>query len=328
MSKYSIILPVQNGGHYVKECINSILSQTFNDFTLHILENCSTDGTDGYISTLADERIVIIPTASPLSMEANWARITDIDKNEFMTIIGHDDLLHPGYLATMNLLIEKHSDASLYQTHFLYIDAEGKPLRPCRRMAEMQTAAEFLDCQMTRTLNSMGTGYMMRSRDYDTIGGISPRYPNLIFADYELWVKLTRMSYKATSSAQAFSYRLHDNISKQTNGEAYKQAFGEYMLFLKGLKDRDSDIAAAIRLHGRSMLLYFCQSLSHRLLKTSPGLRKTSIRSFISECRHYAGLLIPEQSFRPMLKPGVLAAYLLDNKPGLKLFALYKKITG
>src|SRR5687767_11338859 len=262
MHKFSIILPVKNGGSYVKECIESILNQSFRDFNLLILENCSTDGTAEYLQSLDDDRIVFYPASSPLTMESNWARITTIQKNEFITVIGHDDILHRNYLETMNLLIDHHPDASLYQTHFLYIDAAGAPVRPCQPMAEKLTASEFLAHQMTKTMDSMGTGYMMRSKDYDAAGGIPPTYPNLIFADYELWVRLTMRSYLAVSPEQCISYTLHENISKQTNGEAYMHAFGKYMLFLKQLKDKDSDVAAEINRHGKKMLLYFCESLS------------------------------------------------------------------
>jgi len=41
--RFSIILPVRNGGEYVKQCINSILSQTVSDFDFLILDNCSID---------------------------------------------------------------------------------------------------------------------------------------------------------------------------------------------------------------------------------------------------------------------------------------------
>jgi glycosyltransferase involved in cell wall biosynthesis len=95
--KFSIILPVKNGGEYVKECVQSILAQSCPDFNLHILENCSTDGTAEWLQTLRDERIIIIPAEIPLSIEENWARILFIQKNEFMTIIGHDDLLESNY---------------------------------------------------------------------------------------------------------------------------------------------------------------------------------------------------------------------------------------
>ena len=52
MKKFSIILPVRNGGEYVKDCVRSILSQTVDEFDLIVLDNCSTDGTVEWINSL------------------------------------------------------------------------------------------------------------------------------------------------------------------------------------------------------------------------------------------------------------------------------------
>ena len=51
MNRYSIILPVYNGGEYFKECVFSILSQTYACFDLHVLDNHSTDGSSEWIKT-------------------------------------------------------------------------------------------------------------------------------------------------------------------------------------------------------------------------------------------------------------------------------------
>ena len=209
--KFSIILPVKNGGAYIKECVQSILNQTYNDFNLHILENCSNDGTAEWLQTLKDERIIVIPSEKPLRIEENWGRIASIEKNEFMTMIGHDDVLDENYLQTINYLIEKHPDASLYQTHFRFIDGKGNFLKHCRPMDEKQTASEFLHSLFIDSIDTMGTGYMMRSKDYDDIGGI-PAYPDLMFADHSLWIKLASLTYKATSPYERFLYRLHENL--------------------------------------------------------------------------------------------------------------------
>ena len=107
--KYSIILPVRNGGEYVKECVNSILTQSLNSFNLLILDNCSTDGTFEWIISLNDARIKIYPAAKSLSIEENWDRIKSLPKNEFITLIGHDDILDKHYLEVMDRLISKHS---------------------------------------------------------------------------------------------------------------------------------------------------------------------------------------------------------------------------
>ena len=75
MSRFSVILPVRNGGNYIKVCVASILAQTYPEFNLVILENCSTDGTPEWLTTLTDPRISVIPAEKPLSIEDNWARI-------------------------------------------------------------------------------------------------------------------------------------------------------------------------------------------------------------------------------------------------------------
>ena len=104
MNKFSVILPVKNGGDYLKECVNSILSQTYTNFNLLILENCSTDNTLNWLMSLHDDRIKIYPSSESLVIEENWARVLSIPKNEFMTLIGHDDILLPNYLQVVILL--------------------------------------------------------------------------------------------------------------------------------------------------------------------------------------------------------------------------------
>ena len=142
MQKFSFILPVRNGGSYVKECVKSILSQTLTDFNLIVLDNASDDGTAEWLQSLKDERIVIYSSVKSLSIEENWARILTVARNEFMTCIGHDDIVASDYLQIMNALILKHPDASLYLAHFCYIDLKGRKIRSCRPMQEKQDPQE------------------------------------------------------------------------------------------------------------------------------------------------------------------------------------------
>jgi glycosyltransferase involved in cell wall biosynthesis len=222
--KYSIVLPVRNGGEYVKECVYSVLSQTLNNFNLHVLDNCSTDETLEWIGSLKDDRIKVFSSEKPLTIEENWARAVSIPKNEFLTIIGHDDVLARNYLSVMDELISKHPDASLYQTHFSYIDSKGKKIGDCKHMKEIETDKNFLTSVLTKNIDIMGTGFMMRSKDYDALGGI-PAYPNLLFADFELWLNLTRISYKATSLQNCFSFRLHQSTTSVSPDVKLHKAF-------------------------------------------------------------------------------------------------------
>src|SRR5690606_30448303 len=107
---------------------------------------------------------------------------------------------------------------------------------------EKYSAAEFLQAQLTFNLDSMGTGYMMRSADYDAFGGIPTNFPNLIFADYALWMQLAAKSYLAVSSETAFDYRIHQSVSRITNGQDYQKAFFLYLDFLEKRMKQDSEV--------------------------------------------------------------------------------------
>jgi glycosyltransferase involved in cell wall biosynthesis len=56
----SVVLPVYNVEQYIEECMNSILNQTFQDFEILVIDDCSTDNTLNIIKSFNDKRIVII----------------------------------------------------------------------------------------------------------------------------------------------------------------------------------------------------------------------------------------------------------------------------
>lgn len=328
MPSFSIILPVRNGGEYVKQCVNSLLVQQHNNFNILVLDNNSTDGTLEWLHELNDSRISIFPYATPLDICGNWGRIAGLKKNEFMTMIGSDDILLPNYLTEMEKLIAQYPEASLYQTHFEFIDATGGVMYNCKPMRQTYTAGEYVAAQLTRTLDSMGTGYMMRSADYDALGGIPVDYPNLIFADYALWVQLISKSFFAVSPVKAFQYRLHNSVSRVTNGEAYARAFLMYLNFLKEQGNKHDDIKEAIQHDGKAYLLYFCESLSHRLLKTPFSIGRRTVTKFIDECIHHAHILMPQQEFLPRKAKRIKAAEWFDKNSVTRLtFKIIKKMT-
>lgn len=326
MNRYSIILPVYNGGEYFKESVFSIISQSYTGFDLHILDNCSTDGSSEWIRSLKDSRIKVYRSERFLSMEENWKRILTIPKNELMTIIGHDDLLHAHYLSAMNEFIEKHPDASLYQSHFRFINAKGDFIKTCQPMDEIQSIEEFMISIFTHKIDTMGTGYMMRSADYETVGGIHP-FPNLLFADHKLWFDLTAISYKATLNEECFSYRLHENISKTTNPVKYIKAFYTFMDNLAEFKNRSAGINDVIQKYGPDYISYYCGSLSHRLLKTPVENREgMTVHEFIQQCRHYGQILSPGSDFEPEKKFRIrIARQIDDNRILRNAFLLFKK---
>ncbi len=327
LNKFSVILPVHNGGDYVKSCVNSILSQTCPSFNLIILDNASTDGTIEWIRSLTDPRIVLHPSDRLLSIEENWGRIVTVPKNEFMTCIGHDDILDPDYLSVMVTLIDQYPDASLYLAHFRYIDTAGNKIRSCLPMAEKQVPGEMLSNFLQNKFNVTGTGYIMRSSDYDRLGGI-PAYPNLLFADFELWLKLARISYLAVAPKETFAFRIHQSITTSSADNSMLLAFERFVLYLESVRSSDPKLAGIIETDAGTLLHFYCRGLTSRLLRTPLPKRKgLTVNHIIGKFTQYGARLVPDKHYVPMDNKTVRMARLIDsNFFTRQLFLLFKKI--
>jgi glycosyltransferase involved in cell wall biosynthesis len=328
VAKYSIILPVKNGMPYVKECVASILGQSYSDFNLLVLDNASTDSTGEWIKSLNDSRIQIFPSASPLTIEQNWGRIISVPRAEFMTMIGHDDVLDSNYLATMDNLIAKYPDASLYQAHFRYIDAEGKEIRKCLPMPERMDPHHLLHDFLEGKTDMMGTGFMMRSRDYDVVGGM-PGYPNLLFADMHLWIELSRISCMVTTKEECFSYRLHkSSMTSSSMDVKFLAAFDRLVEYLYKVKTNNHVLSAVITFHADQLLRQYCQGITHRILRTPRKERQTpSIAAIIDQFREYGMRLKGNNKFEPLDSRKIRIGKWIDEHPWAhSLFLLFKKI--
>lgn len=327
MPKYSFILPVRNGSNHIRKCIGSILSQSYREFELIVLENASTDDTLEIIASFADNRIRVHSSATALTIEQNWQRVLEVQKGEFITLTGHDDLFDEDYLLTMHNLIAEHPAASLYQAHFRYIDSTGKTIRKCQPMDGRQSPPELVHNFLCGKTDLMGTGFMMRSKDYDDVGGIPP-YPNLLFADMQLWIDLGKKSYMAVSPHECFAFRVHNAATTASSADSRMlKAFDELVDYFALLAGSDPALAPVIRKDSSVLLQQYCQGLTHRILRTPHRERKVpSLVSVIDQFRAYARKL-GNTEFEPLDYKEIRMGRLVDsNKLLHALFLLMKKI--
>ena len=79
--------------------------------------------------SINDARVEVLTSKISLSIEESWGRIVDIEKNEFIIMFAHDDILLPNYLKNINNLINQYPHAKLYQTNGELIDDNGALIR-------------------------------------------------------------------------------------------------------------------------------------------------------------------------------------------------------
>ncbi len=109
----TVALPVYNGEQYIAIAIDSVLKQTYSDFELLVIDNCSTDGTANIIRGYSDPRIRLITNTENLGMIGNWNRAVSLATGKYIKILSHDDLLSPSCLAEQLNGFLNHQDRNV-----------------------------------------------------------------------------------------------------------------------------------------------------------------------------------------------------------------------
>jgi glycosyltransferase involved in cell wall biosynthesis len=124
----SIVMPVFNGERFLREALDSLLKQSFNDFELRISDNASTDATAAICLEYAakDSRIIYHRNAENLGVFRNTEQLYRQAKGEFLMLVGDDDVYEPDCLARYVERIRDRNDVILVYSDYGWIDIEGR----------------------------------------------------------------------------------------------------------------------------------------------------------------------------------------------------------
>lgn len=122
---FSIIIPVYNVAPYLRECLDSVLAQTFTDWEAICVDDGSTDGSGSILDEYAtrDPRFRIIHQSNA-GVGAARNRALDIATGEWITFLDGDDKIAKFRLANLNSIIASHEDVDWI--HELFYEANSK----------------------------------------------------------------------------------------------------------------------------------------------------------------------------------------------------------
>ena len=108
----SIICPLHNKISYIGETIKSVLSQTWEDWELLIVENGSTDGGAEFAATFVDERIKVLVSQKCGPGSARNHGISNA-VGEWILFLDADDLINPDYLKNQLAFASQHPEVDI-----------------------------------------------------------------------------------------------------------------------------------------------------------------------------------------------------------------------
>ena len=95
--KISVLIPMYNRKHYIKDCVDSVLNQTFKDFEIIIRDNCSTDGgfefvQENYANQISSGKIKLFRNDENIGLWRSSNRLMYDAKGEYVYFLHSDDI--------------------------------------------------------------------------------------------------------------------------------------------------------------------------------------------------------------------------------------------
>ena len=252
--KVSVVMAVYNAEKYLRQAIESILSQSFGDFELLINDDGSTDTSAEIIQSFRDPRIRVVQNPVNRGAARGRNQCLRIARGEYVAILDADDIAYRDRLQIQVDFLDRNSGISLVGSSYEIIDESGR----VTGNQNVPTGALTITWKLLLGNQFGHSTVMYRCKDVLAVGG----YDETMFPteDFDLWVRLARRSRLANLECPVSQYRIHTQNATQAMRSTVKDN-----LIIKV-------VAKSIHLHtGQTVDLDVARALSQDVPKPAPS---------------------------------------------------------
>ncbi len=220
----SIITPCYNGAKYIGETIQSVLSQTYSNWEMIIVDDGSKDNSDEVIKSFSDPRIHYIyqDNAGSAAARNNGIRRAN---GQYIALLDADDLWLPEFLEKQ-IAFMKEKNAVCVACSYDHIDSESKPILRTTSVKPVITVKDM------RIMNQIGclTGLY----DCSKYGKIYLKEElKSLRDDYAYWYDIVKLEGKAYGNQEVLAkYRVLDNSTTGNKKKLIKKQYQFYRRYL------------------------------------------------------------------------------------------------
>lgn len=204
----SVIMPVYNGERFIRETIESVLHQTFQNFEFIIINDGSVDSTQQIISSYDDKRIVLLnmPSNQGVSNARNIG--TDSARGEFIAFCDADDLYDPSRLQIQLDFLTSNPAVDVCGSYFIVLE-NGQEKLIEHPITDQGIKEHFFTGNCIGQPSVMGKSAAFRQYKYN---------PELQASeDYDLWARMATGGFVfANVPLPLVKYRLHPGQASKT----------------------------------------------------------------------------------------------------------------
>lgn len=238
----SVLVAVYNGEQYIKECIESIINQTFTDLEIIVIDDASTDNTASIVKSIKDERIFIYTNEKNSGPFVSANTGLALAKGKYIARLDADDVSHRDRFEKQIEFLEK-TGYELVGSNLQIIDENGKKTN---QIINPETHEENVGNILFA--NSIAHSSVMFSRDFvNKIGGYSTEFNKA--QDYDLWLKIIAAGGRVYNLQDfLIDYRVHSqsitSMFRSKQEEIARHIIKKYikLFFNINLSERQIDI--------------------------------------------------------------------------------------
>lgn len=196
----SVVLPVYNVGQYIKECMDSILSQSFQDFEIIVIDDCSTDDTVKLIETYKDSRIFIKKKNRNKGLIDSLNLGFELARGKYIARMDGDDISTPDRFQKQFDILENNSEIDVCGCWLQQFGQKHETIKHKKNHEEI-VVQMLLSC-------SMSMGSVMFNRE--TLGIFRFDKTKKHVEDYDFWSRAAWTCKFYNIQKVLYYYRMHE----------------------------------------------------------------------------------------------------------------------
>jgi len=215
----SVLMPVHNGGHFLRPALESLSIQTFADFEILVVNDGSTDDTANQLAAWPDPRLRVL--TFPVNRGEAAARNHGLAaaRGRYIALLDSDDLAYPTRLAAQVSHLDAHPAIGLLGADCDIISAEPGPHAPIdspRTDADLRWQSVFGHA----FVHSM----LLFRRELFSEHGVAYSTEFPVATDYDWFTRALAVTRAATYPARLGAYRRHATSFMRRHAEALPAA--------------------------------------------------------------------------------------------------------
>jgi glycosyltransferase involved in cell wall biosynthesis len=224
----SVVIPTYNSGAFLREAIQSVLSQTYVDFEVVVVDDGSTDNTESVVHSFGDQ----VRYVKQQNQGAGAARNQGIKRSqgEYVAFLDADDLWLPGKLREQIPLLDRDPELGLVYSDWAVVPEQGE-VQPSY-LRNQPAAAGYVFDELVQCGFILTSGAIVRRSCLDDVGSFDETLS--IAQDYDLWLRICyRWKIALVDKPLVIKRNRDGNLSSNLT----KTAVERIVLFEKALKE-------------------------------------------------------------------------------------------